>query len=96
MSNISDDLKRLLDKNFVLNKPIEIKSYKSIDGTIKYSIQLHDKNLIEAVLIPSNKRVTACISSQVGCSLDCKFCATSRLIRKEIYFVMKFLINYFF
>jgi len=83
MSNVSDDLKKLLDNKFVLKKPIEIKSYKSIDGTIKYSIQLFDKNLIEAVLIPSNKRVTACISSQVGCSLDCKFCATSRLIRKR-------------
>ena len=96
MSNISDDLKRLLDKNFVLNKPIEIKSYKSIDGTIKYSIQLHDKNLIEAVLIPSNKRVTACISSQVGCSLDCKFCATSRLIRKRNLFCYEIFDQLFF
>ena len=83
MSNLSDNLKNLLDKEFVLKKPIEIKSYKSIDGTIKYSIQLFDKNLIEAVLIPSKNRITACISSQVGCSLDCKFCATSRLVRKR-------------
>ena len=40
MSNVSDDLKKLLDKKFVLKKPLEIKSFKSIDGTIKYSIQL--------------------------------------------------------
>jgi len=83
MSNLSDNLRNLLDKKFVLKKPIEIKIFKSSDGTIKYSIQLYDKNHIEAVLIPSKKRVTACISSQVGCSLDCKFCATSRLIRKR-------------
>ena len=83
MSNLSDNLIRLLDKKFVLKKPIEIKSYKSSDGTIKYSIQLFDKNFIEAVLIPSKNRITACISSQVGCSLDCKFCATSSLIRKR-------------
>ena len=83
MSNLSDNLRNVLDKNFVLKKPIEIKSYRSTDGTIKYSIKLYDKNYIEAVLIPTGKRVTACISSQAGCSLDCKFCATSRLIRKR-------------
>ena len=96
MSNVSNDLKKLLDKNFLLKKPIEIKSYKSIDRTIKYSIQLFDKNLIEAVLIPSNKRVTACISSQVGCSLDCKFCATSRLIRKRNLFCYEIFDQLFF
>ena len=96
MSNISDDLKNILDKEFVLNKPIEIKSYKSSDGTIKYSIQLYDKNLIEAVLIPSKKRVTACISSQVGCSLDCKFCATSRLYRKRNLFCYEIFDQLFF
>ena len=83
MSNLSDNLRDILDKKFLLKKPIEIKSYKSSDGTIKYSIKLYDKNYIEAVLIPTKKRVTACVSSQVGCSLDCKFCATSRLIRKR-------------
>tara|TARA_B100001057_G_scaffold483201_1_gene559613 strand:- start:488 stop:1534 length:1047 start_codon:yes stop_codon:yes gene_type:complete len=96
MSNVSDDLKKLLNKKFVLKKPIGIKSYKSIDGTIKYSIQLFDKNLIEAVLIPTNKRVTACISSQVGCSLDCKFCATSRLIRKRNLFCYEIFDQLFF
>ena len=83
MSNLSPNLRNLLDQKFCLRKPIEIKYYKSVDGTIKYSIQLFDKNHIEAVLIPTKKRITACISSQVGCSLDCKFCATSRLIRKR-------------
>ena len=50
-----------------------------MDGTIKYSLQLYDKLLVEGVLIPSKKRLTACVSSQVGCSLDCKFCATGTL-----------------
>ena len=51
----------------------------SLDKTIKYSFQLHDKLLVEGVLIPSLKRLTACISSQVGCSLACEFCATGTL-----------------
>ena len=54
---------------------------KSNDGTIKCAFRLHDDNVVEGVLIPSGKRMTACISSQVGCSLDCKFCATSYLKR---------------
>ena len=83
MSNLSDSLRKSLGEKFCLNKPTKIEVKKSIDGTMKYSIQLHDKNSVEAVLIPSKKRITACISSQVGCSLDCKFCATSRLIRKR-------------
>ncbi len=83
MSNLSNSLRNVLDKKFVLKKPIKIKSHKSSDGTIKYSIQLYDGNYVEAVLIPSKNRITACISSQVGCSLDCKFCATSRLVKKR-------------
>ena len=54
---------------------------KSKDGTIKNSVKLHDGLIVESVLIPSNKRITACVSSQVGCSLDCSFCATSLLKR---------------
>jgi 23S rRNA (adenine2503-C2)-methyltransferase len=54
---------------------------KSIDGTIKNAIKLHDNLIVESVLIPTKKRTTACVSSQVGCSLDCKFCATARLKR---------------
>ncbi len=83
MSNLSDNLRKLLEKKFDLKKPIEVKSHKSSDGTVKYSIQLYDGNYVEAVLIPNKNRITACISSQVGCSLDCKFCATSRLVRKR-------------
>ena len=51
------------------------------DGTVKFLISLFDNNVIEAVLIPTEKRITACVSSQVGCSLDCDFCATAKIKR---------------
>jgi 23S rRNA (adenine2503-C2)-methyltransferase len=54
---------------------------RSDDGTIKNAIRLHDGYLVESVLIPTNTRSTACVSSQVGCSLDCHFCATAKLKR---------------
>ena len=54
---------------------------RSADGTIKNAVRLHDDLIVESVLIPTKTRTTACVSSQVGCSLDCKFCATSRLKR---------------
>ncbi|HEY4325430.1 MAG TPA: 23S rRNA (adenine(2503)-C(2))-methyltransferase RlmN, partial [Mucilaginibacter sp.] len=53
------------------------------DKTIKNSFILHDKHLIEGVLIPTSDRITACVSSQVGCSLTCKFCATGYMERKR-------------
>jgi len=79
MTSLSKEIRNLFADHFVIN-PVKIyKAEKSIDSTIKYSMQLHDKNLVEGVLIPSKKRITACISSQVGCSLDCTFCATGTL-----------------
>ena len=70
MSNLPNDLIQFLTENFKLNKSKVKTSKKSFDGTIKFAIQLYDNLIVEAVLIPSNKRVTACVSSQVGCSLD--------------------------
>ncbi len=71
----------MLQENFVINH-IEVDSMqRSKDGTIKNGIRLHDGLIVESVLIPTEKRTTACVSSQVGCSLDCRFCATSRLKR---------------
>ena len=58
-----------------------IRDRVSNDSTIKFAIKLHDNLVVESVLIPSGNRVTACVSSQVGCSLDCGFCATSKLLR---------------
>ena len=54
---------------------------KSSDGTIKNAIELYDGYIVECVLIPTKDRITACVSSQVGCSLNCKFCATAKLKR---------------
>ena len=79
MTSLSLSLRELLEQNFCLNAVKIHKAEKSSDGTIKYSLKLYDNKLVEGVLIPSKKRLTACISSQVGCSLSCTFCATGTL-----------------
>ena len=81
MTNLSLPLRKTLDDNFVINNLLVDKIQKSKDGTIKNAVKLFDGLVVESVLIPSNKRSTACVSSQVGCSLDCEFCATSKLKR---------------
>lgn len=83
MNNVGKNLQVLLKENFTLGK-IQIDSkQQSKDGTIKYAFRMEDGNLVEGVLIPTESRVTACISSQVGCSLSCKFCATGYLDLKR-------------
>ena len=81
MNNLPDDLISFLDNNFVINNIRVHKMQKSSDGTIKNAIELFDGFVVECVLIPTKDRITACVSSQVGCSLNCKFCATARLKR---------------
>lgn len=81
MTNLSIELRSLLINKFIIKNSKLVSFQKSKDGTIKNKIKLYDGNYIESVLIPSNNRTTACVSSQVGCSLDCKFCATSKLKR---------------
>ena len=81
MTNLSKDLRLMLDSNFVINHIEVDKIQKSSDGTIKNAVKLFDDYTVESVLIPTDNRTTACVSSQVGCSLDCKFCATSKLKR---------------
>ena len=81
MLNLPKDLINFLKKNFKLNHAEILSVQKSLDDTVKYAIKLHDGLVIESVLIPSNDRITACVSSQAGCSLDCNFCATSQLKR---------------
>jgi 23S rRNA (adenine2503-C2)-methyltransferase len=81
MTNLSEKHRNLLDKHFSLN-PIRLdESQVSTDRTIKSRFRLYDGHLIEGVLIPTAKRMTACVSSQVGCSLSCKFCATGYMDR---------------
>ena len=83
MTNLSKELKRFLSKKFDINSLEIISKSKSSDGTNKYLFRLHQGNEIEGVLIPSSNRVTACVSSQAGCSLDCSFCATGKLDLKK-------------
>jgi 23S rRNA (adenine2503-C2)-methyltransferase len=83
MSNLSLLMRAQLAKDFDI-LPISVQTdQKSNDGTIKLAFALHDKALVEGVLIPADDRMTACVSSQVGCSLSCKFCATGYMDRKR-------------
>ena len=81
MTNISLSTREQLKKDFVINHVAVDQMQRSSDGTIKNAVRLFDGMTVESVLIPTDKRITACISSQVGCSLDCHFCATARLKR---------------
>ena len=83
MTNLSIATRELLNENFTI-QPISLhKKQVSSDNTIKSAFKLHDKHLIEGVLIPADDRMTACVSSQVGCSLTCKFCATGYMDRER-------------
>lgn len=81
MSNISVETREMLEEYFYFNKLTTDTKQVSTDGTIKCGFKLYDGSIVEGVLIPTKKRMTACISSQVGCSLACSFCATGRLKR---------------
>lgn len=81
MTNISKETRAMLETNFVINHIKVDTMQRSSDGTVKNAVRLHDDLVVESVLIPTEKRTTACVSSQVGCSLDCEFCATARLKR---------------
>ncbi|MDZ7848212.1 MAG: 23S rRNA (adenine(2503)-C(2))-methyltransferase RlmN [Owenweeksia sp.] len=81
MTNLSLALRERLQDEFVINHIRVDEMQRSEDGTIKNAVRLFDGKVVESVLIPTKKRITACVSSQVGCSLDCHFCATGQLKR---------------
>ncbi|NKI30474.1 23S rRNA (adenine(2503)-C(2))-methyltransferase RlmN [Croceivirga thetidis] len=81
MTNLSKQTRQMLEDHFVINHIRVDQMQRSNDGTIKNAVKLHDGLVVESVLIPTESRTTACVSSQVGCSLDCRFCATARLKR---------------
>lgn len=81
MTNLSKPLRDWLDTNYCINRITIASKQISNDRTIKVAFKLHDGNEVEGVLIPTENRMTACVSSQVGCSLSCKFCATGYLKR---------------
>jgi 23S rRNA (adenine2503-C2)-methyltransferase len=81
MTNLSVQTRDMLNEHFTINYIRVDNMQRSEDGTIKNAVKLYDDLVVESVLIPTKDRITACVSSQVGCSLDCKFCATARLKR---------------
>jgi 23S rRNA (adenine2503-C2)-methyltransferase len=83
MTNLSVSTRDMLKKNFTIRQIRVDHMQRSADGTIKNAVTLHDGMVVESVLIPTETRITACVSSQVGCSLACKFCATARLKRQR-------------
>jgi 23S rRNA (adenine2503-C2)-methyltransferase len=81
MTNLSKPLRERIALEYTIN-PVSVDlMQKSTDGTIKNGVKLHDNLMVESVLIPTETRTTACVSSQVGCSLNCEFCATAKLKR---------------
>jgi len=83
MTNLSKDLRGLLENEFQLPALQINTTQQSEDGTLKTRFKTYDGHMIEGVLIPTTLRKTACVSSQIGCSLSCKFCATGTMERKR-------------
>lgn len=79
MTNLSKDLRESLRKHFRITIPKVVESHKSQDGSVKFLLELWDKEQIEMILMPYEKTATLCISSQVGCARRCKFCATAAM-----------------
>ena len=78
MSNLSKKMRNLMANNFVCDQPRLESMHQSSDGTIKFVVRLNDNNAVETVYIPDKTRATLCVSSQVGCALNCSFCSTGK------------------
>lgn len=83
MSNLSKELRQKLSSDFILPALVVDTKQNSTDGTIKSRFKTFDNHFVEGVLIPTEERRTACVSSQIGCSLSCKFCATGYMKRER-------------
>lgn len=83
MTNLSKELRVKLADQFTLPALQVDATQYSADGTVKSRFKTHDGHYVEGVLIPTDERKTACVSSQIGCSLSCKFCATGYMARKR-------------
>ena len=83
MTNLSKELRQKLGENFSLPALAVANTQYSADGTVKSGFQTHEGFVCEGVLIPTESRNTACVSSQIGCSLSCRFCATGYIERKR-------------
>jgi len=83
MTNLSKELRNKLSEEFILPALSVDATQYSADGTIKSRFKTSEGHLVEGVLIPTEERKTACVSSQIGCSLSCRFCATGYIDRKR-------------
>ncbi len=79
MANISKKNKQWLSENYEIGREAPSAAHKSSDGTVKYLFKVGNGNAIESVYIPDKDRATLCVSSQVGCKMNCYFCATGRM-----------------
>ena len=77
VSSLPKGLRNQLDTDLALGLPVLDRRFESVDGTRRYLLRLNDNRTVEAVLMPEDRRDTVCISSQVGCPVDCKFCLTA-------------------
>ena len=105
MTNLSLKERELLKEHFYIKQTQILKESTSKDGTVKFLFQIEEGKVIEGVLIPQRNRLTACISSQAGCSLACDFCATGKLklfrnltageIYDQVFLINKFCLHQF-
>jgi 23S rRNA (adenine2503-C2)-methyltransferase len=87
MSNLSKETRNKLSESFEFPALLLNKTQLSADGTMKIRFITNDQHFIEGVIIPADERITACVSSQIGCSLTCAFCATGKMKReRNLYF----------
>ncbi|MFN5402088.1 MAG: 23S rRNA (adenine(2503)-C(2))-methyltransferase RlmN [Bacteroidota bacterium] len=87
MSNLSKETRNKLSESFEFPALLLNKTQLSADGTMKIRFITNDLHFIEGVIIPADERITACVSSQIGCSLTCAFCATGKMKReRNLYF----------
>ena len=78
MTNLSLKHRDLLKDVYEVGAEAPVEAMRSTDGTVKYLYRAGDKNFVEAVYIPDEDRATLCVSSQVGCKMNCKFCMTGK------------------
>ncbi len=83
MTNLSKETRLFLEEHFSINHIAVDNIQRSTDGTVKNAVKLHDGLVVESVMIPTENRTTACVSSQVGCAMGCTFCATARLKKQR-------------
>ena len=78
MTNLSLKYRELLKQNYEVGAEAPVEEMRSVDGTVKYLYPVGENHFVESVYIPDDERATLCISSQVGCKMNCKFCMTGK------------------